>query len=97
MLGELSQAGNDTRCSSLLTSATPTISRKKSSLTDNASSLTAICSSLENLEVADGVLEFVFCNFELPFELNNARNVSRRYAAAPDDLRLRLLDKADQQ
>ena len=50
-----------------------------------------------DLEVTDGVLEFVFCRFELPFELNNARNVSRRDAAAPDDLRLRLFDEADQQ
>ena len=39
----------------------------------------------------------ILCRFELPFELNNARNVSRRHAAAPGDLRLRLLDEADQQ
>ena len=50
-----------------------------------------------DLEVADGALQFGSCRLELPFELDDARNVSGRHAAAPDDLRLRLLDEADQQ
>ena len=50
-----------------------------------------------DLEVADGALQFGLCRLELPFEVDDPRNVSRRLAAAPADLRLRLLDEAHQQ
>ena len=50
-----------------------------------------------DLEVADSALQFGFCRLELPFEFDDPRNISGRRAAAPADLRLRLLNEADQQ